>query len=76
MLLYGACFGFDNIRCFRIIEANGFDISFEALFPKAWIVSGVLATGNSLAVALLTLDVCRLAEQNHRDQQFKWSCIV
>src|SRR5690606_6165658 len=44
----------DDVFCLGIEEVDGVDIRLELFNAQARIASGVLATGNSLAVALLT----------------------
>jgi hypothetical protein len=46
--------GLHDVFGFAAIKADGFDVVFKSS-PRASIFCGVLATGNSLGVALLTL---------------------
>jgi hypothetical protein len=63
--------GGDDVLGLGAVQADGADVAGQLVHAQGQYLRGVLATGYSLRVALLTADVGRLRRQQHGDQQLE-----
>ncbi len=61
----------DEVPGLGVVEADGLDVGLHALDAEGGMAAGVLATGNSLAVARVDALVGGVRREHHRDQQLE-----